>query len=121
MKILVTGHKGFIGGHFFRMFKDKYNLTGFDKKDGQALCGDLTGIMEDIDIAINFAVKKISKILNVSFNVDFIPDKIARPGHDRRYDINPTKMRKLGWRPVYTLKQGLPEVVEWYKQRHQAS
>jgi dTDP-glucose 4,6-dehydratase len=39
-----------------------------------------------------------------------------RPGHDRRYAIDCSKIeRELGWRPVVTFEQGLGETVRWYK------
>jgi dTDP-glucose 4,6-dehydratase len=38
-----------------------------------------------------------------------------RPGHDRRYSIDSSKVRALGWRPAHTLADGLPETVEWYR------
>ena len=39
-----------------------------------------------------------------------------RPGHDRRYAIDCSKIeRELGWRPSVTFEQGLRETVEWYR------
>jgi dTDP-glucose 4,6-dehydratase len=38
-----------------------------------------------------------------------------RPGHDRRYAINATKLRReLGWSPTIQVEQGLRRTVEWY-------
>ena len=38
-----------------------------------------------------------------------------RPGHDRRYAIDNTKITmQLGWEPTYTCEQGLKETIEWY-------
>ena len=38
-----------------------------------------------------------------------------RPGHDRRYAIDNTKITtQLGWQPVYTFKQGIRETIQWY-------
>ncbi|HEX7454655.1 MAG TPA: dTDP-glucose 4,6-dehydratase [Gallionella sp.] len=38
-----------------------------------------------------------------------------RPGHDRRYAINATKIaRELGWKPLETFESGLRKTVEWY-------
>ena len=38
-----------------------------------------------------------------------------RPGHDRRYAIDPTKIRtELGWTPKHTFEAGLEETVKWY-------
>ena len=38
-----------------------------------------------------------------------------RPGHDRRYDIDITKIEnELGWKPSHDLRQGLVDTVKWY-------
>lgn len=42
----------------------------------------------------------------------FVPD---RPGHDRRYAIDCTKIeRELGWRPEESFESGLDRTVRWY-------
>jgi dTDP-glucose 4,6-dehydratase len=38
-----------------------------------------------------------------------------RPGHDRRYSLDSSKLRDLGWRPERSLDEGLAETVEWYR------
>ena len=38
-----------------------------------------------------------------------------RPGHDRRYAIDASKLRdELGWEPEYTFARGIAETVDWY-------
>jgi dTDP-glucose 4,6-dehydratase len=39
-----------------------------------------------------------------------------RPGHDRRYSLDTSKMQSLGWKPRVQFEQGLAETVDWYKQ-----
>ena len=40
-----------------------------------------------------------------------------RPGHDRRYAIDPTLIEsELGWRPRETWESGLQKTIEWYKE-----
>lgn len=40
-----------------------------------------------------------------------------RPGHDRRYAIDNTKITtQLGWEPKYTFRDGMHETIEWYLQ-----
>jgi len=44
--------------------------------------------------------------------ITFVDD---RPGHDRRYAIDPSRIRdELGWQPSVTLEQGLARTVDWY-------
>ena len=38
-----------------------------------------------------------------------------RPGHDRRYAIDNTKITtELGWAPAYTFEEGIRETIRWY-------
>jgi dTDP-glucose 4,6-dehydratase len=39
-----------------------------------------------------------------------------RPGHDRRYAVDWTKLRALGWRPVHRFDEALVATAEWYRQ-----
>ena len=46
--------------------------------------------------------------------IEYVQD---RPGHDRRYAIDNTKIAsELGWQPEYTFEQGIQETIEWYLQ-----
>ena len=49
--------------------------------------------------------------------IQFVKD---RPGHDRRYAIDSSKLRReLGWKPRHSLHDGLGDTVTWYRE-HQA-
>ena len=44
--------------------------------------------------------------------ISFVKD---RPGHDRRYAIDASKIkRELGWTPAHTFERGIRETIEWY-------
>ena len=44
--------------------------------------------------------------------INFVKD---RPGHDRRYAIDASKLqRELGWVPAHTFEKGIRETVRWY-------
>ena len=44
--------------------------------------------------------------------ITFVTD---RPGHDRRYGIDPTKInRELGWLPTTTFDEGIKQAIKWY-------
>ena len=58
-------------------------------------------------------IKLIIKTLDKSENlIKYVKD---RPGHDRRYAIDNTKITtELGWIPEYSFEQGIKETIEWY-------
>ena len=60
-------------------------------------------------------IKKLLQILTRSEDlITFVQD---RPGHDRRYALDITKIsRELGWRPKVPLEEGLARTVTWYTQ-----
>jgi dTDP-glucose 4,6-dehydratase len=44
--------------------------------------------------------------------ITFVKD---RPGHDRRYAINASRIKaELGWEPSYTFERGIDETIDWY-------
>ncbi len=58
--------------------------------------------------------KTILKELNKDDSyIEFVKD---RPGHDRRYSLDISKIRKLGWEPKTDFGKGMKETVKWYKE-----
>ena len=76
--------------------------------DGQVY--NIGGNNEKANIEI---VKIIIQTLGKSENlIKYVKD---RPGHDRRYAIDNTKITtELGWKPAYTFEQGIKETIQWY-------
>ena len=60
-----------------------------------------------------YIVKLIISALGMSEDlITYVKD---RPGHDRRYAIDNTKITTLlGWHPEYTFEEGMKETVQWY-------
>jgi dTDP-glucose 4,6-dehydratase len=58
-------------------------------------------------------VKRILALLKKPESlIRFVKD---RPGHDRRYAIDPSRTKaELGWSPAHTFEQGIDETVRWY-------
>lgn len=88
---------------------ETYNIGGHNEKQNievvQAICEILDELapMKDKNDQLN--INYSSLIINV-------PD---RPGHDRRYAIDSSKMqRELNWTPVETFETGLRKTVQWY-------
>jgi len=77
-------------------------------KDGEVY--NIGGNNEKANIEI---VKLIIQTLGKSESlIKYVKD---RPGHDRRYAIDNTKIKtELAWEPTYTFEQGMKETIQWY-------
>ncbi len=85
----IVLHKGKLG--------DVYNIGGNNEK-------------ENIYI-VKLLLKELGKPESL---IEYVKD---RPGHDRRYAIDASKMkRELDWAPAYTFEQGIKETIAWYVQ-----
>ena len=77
------------------------------------LVGGLTDDISNLEIA-----KKIIRLMGKNENsIEFVKD---RPGHDRRYAIDWSKINQdLGWTPKHNLEDGLKETIAWYQENQE--
>jgi dTDP-glucose 4,6-dehydratase len=74
------------------------------------LIGGMTNDVSNLEV-----IKKILKIMgkDESF-IDFVKD---RPGHDRRYAVDWSKINnELGWKPLHEFDEWLEKTIAWYKE-----
>ena len=91
----VILHKGELG--------ETYNIGGFNEWQNIELIKLLCKIMD----------KKLGRGAGESEKlITYVKD---RPGHDKRYAIDASKLnQKLGWKPSVTFEEGLEKTVDWY-------
>ncbi len=78
-------------------------------KPGETYC--IGGDSEKTNLEITRAILKF-----LDKDESFIEHVSDRPGHDRRYAIDFSKItRELGWQPRTTFEQGMKKTIEWYK------
>ena len=82
---------------------ETYNIGGFNEWRNIDLIKLLCSLMD----------KKLGRGKGQSEQlIKYIKD---RPGHDRRYAIDATKINnELGWKPTVTFEEGLSETIDWY-------
>jgi dTDP-glucose 4,6-dehydratase len=93
-------HKGKLG--------DTYNIGGFNEWKNIDLVKLLCRLMD----------QKLGRSEGESEAlITYVKD---RPGHDRRYAIDATKINKeLGWKPSVTFEEGLSQTIDWYLQNEE--
>ena len=92
-EVLKQGHMG-----------ETYNVGGWNEKTNLEVVETLCAILDEL--------KPKSDGKSYAGQITFVKD---RPGHDRRYAIDASKLeRDLGWRPQETFETGLRKTVIWY-------
>lgn len=75
--------------------------------------GSIYNIGSDHDVPNLEIVKLILKILGKPDTL--IKHVLDRPGHDRRYAMDSSKIRKdLGWKPAHSFEEAMNKTVDWY-------
>jgi len=88
---------------------ETYNVGGWNEKTNLEVVETLCAILDEL--------KPKSDGKSYADQIIFVKD---RPGHDRRYAIDASKLeRDLGWKPKETFETGLRKTVLWYLQ-HEA-
>tara|TARA_Y100000768_G_C23786888_1_gene590724 strand:- start:311 stop:769 length:459 start_codon:yes stop_codon:yes gene_type:complete len=85
---------------------ETYNIGGNNEKKNIEVAKIICSILEEV------APKKPRGINLYSDLITFVED---RPGHDRRYAIDFSKIKKdLGWEPYESFESGIRKTIKWY-------
>ncbi len=83
---------------------ETYNVGGWNEKANLDVVHTLCAILDQLSPRTDGKSYKEQ--------ITFVTD---RPGHDRRYAIDASKLeRELGWKPAETFETGIRKTVEWY-------
>jgi dTDP-glucose 4,6-dehydratase len=91
----------------------KDNCAGIDLALHQGKPGEVYNIGGDNCISNLEFTEKILSVMEK--DKEFIQPVNDRPGHDRRYALDSSKIKGLGWKPESDFSQNLEETVNWYK------
>lgn len=97
-------HEGIVG--------ENYNIGGNNEHTNIDIVERLCAELEKVLPALDNDAMKARGLTAYEELIIFVDD---RPGHDRRYAIDASKIRnELGWRPAHDTEDGIVETVNWY-------
>ena len=83
---------------------ETYNIGGRSEKNNLDIVRTICSILDEL--------RPDDPVMPHDQLITFVKD---RPGHDRRYAIDASKIeRELGWQPRETFESGIRKTVEWY-------
>jgi dTDP-glucose 4,6-dehydratase len=81
-----------------------YNIGGWNEKANLDVVNTLCSILDELQPRTDGKA--------YAEQITYVKD---RPGHDRRYAMDASKMeRELGWKPRETFETGIRKTVQWY-------
>lgn len=91
---------------------ETYNIGGRNERNNLQIVATITDLLQEIMPP----EKRSLKIAHYKELISFVAD---RPGHDRRYAIDATKIEsQLGWKAAENFESGIRKTVLWYLEKH---
>jgi dTDP-glucose 4,6-dehydratase len=91
---------------------EKYNIGGGNERDNLTVVDTLCAILDKLAPPSQSAALRAKPLTTYAALKTFVPD---RPGHDKRYAIDATKIRaELGWKAQHDFEAGPEQTVAWY-------
>jgi dTDP-glucose 4,6-dehydratase len=115
----IYGEPGKIGSRFYLHAKNMADALIFLSnhapvryKDGHKR-PDRYNIVGDIELDNLEVAKIIANLMGKELKYNLIPSESARPGYDRRYALDGTKMADMGWTPPIPTMDAFKKIVDW--------
>jgi len=89
------------------------NTTPTKFKEGDTILPDRYNVVGDVEVNNLEMAQIIARILERPLKYELVNFHKTRPGHDRRYALDGTKLADLGWKAPYGFQQSLEKYVHW--------
>jgi len=110
-KLDPTGNVEYVGQRHWLHARNAANATLFLLLHGKA--GSHYNIVGDQELYNDDMVKKLSSLMNKPARLEYVDLEKSRPGHDRRYSLDGSKLKNMGWVQPIDFDTSLSNTISW--------
>lgn len=120
-RVTVHGSEGNIGSRFYLHARNGAdavlfilnNLSPKLYNDGENQVPDRYNIVGDIEMDNLALAQIVGNMLGKELKYELVDFHKGRPGHDRRYALDGSKLKNLGWQAPVAFEESLQKTIEW--------
>lgn len=105
------GNVEYVGQRHWLHARSAANATLFLLKHGKP--GSHYNVVGDVEFYNDELVKQIGLLMDKEPRLEYVDLKKSRPGHDRRYSLDGSKIRNMGWQQPTDFMTSLQNTINW--------
>ena len=107
------GNVEYVGQRHWLHARNAANATLFILEHGEA--GEHYNVVGDVELYNDDMVKRLGDLMGLNPRLQYVDLNKSRPGHDRRYSLDGSKLKRLGWSQPITFDESLLKTIDWMK------
>ena len=111
-KLDSSNNVEYVGQRHWLHARNAANATLFLFNNGKP--GEHYNVVGDVELCNDELVKKIASIMNKNANIEYVDFSKSRPGHDRRYGLDGSKLKDMGWKQPIDFETSLRRTINWF-------
>jgi len=110
-KLDESGNVEYVGQRHWLHARNAASATLFLFNYGKP--GEHYNVVGDVELHNDDLVKKIASLMNKEARIEYVDFSHARPGHDRRYSLDGSRLKDMGWKPPVDFNTSLQRTINW--------
>jgi dTDP-glucose 4,6-dehydratase len=110
-KLDELGNVEYVGQRHWLHARNAANATLFLLNHGKA--GEHYNVVGDVELYNDDMVKRLGELMNKEPRLEYVDLEKSRPGHDRRYSLDGSKLRDMGWQQPISFDDSLRKTIGW--------
>lgn len=107
----ALGNVEYVGQRHWLHARNASSATLFILENG--VPGEHYNVVGDVELYNDDLVKEIGRVMNKEPRLEYVDLEKSRPGHDRRYSLDGSKLKNMGWKQPLCFEESLKRTINW--------